>query len=268
MKKTVKIIMIIVFLLLLNSLILKQTQIFAALQNANLDSELKEINYEIINVYPHAIDAFTQGLVFHQGYLYESTGQYGSSSLRKTDYQSGEIIKSIQLEKNYFAEGITIFDNKIYQLSWRENTAFVYDLDFNLIKTFNYQGEGWGLTANENYLIMSDGSQFIYYRQADNFEIVKKIAITADGVPLQNINELQYLDGYLYANIWLEDYIVKIDPKKAQVKAYLDLKNIIDKDQYEHQLDVLNGIAYLEERGSFIVTGKLWPKSFEIVLID
>lgn len=174
MKKLIKISIITTMFFLISIFLASQMKVVNAIPVEKINSELKEINYQIIAVYPHASDAFTQGLIFHEGYLYESTGQYGSSSLRKTDYQSGEIIKSIQLDENYFGEGITIFANKIYQLSWRENKAFVYDLDFNLLKTFTYQGEGWGLTSNQDFLIMSDGSQYIYYRNPEDFEIVKK----------------------------------------------------------------------------------------------
>jgi glutamine cyclotransferase len=226
-----------------------------------------EISYRIVNTYPHAKDSFTQGLEYYEGYLYEGTGLYGRSSLRKVKLETGQVIKKINLDKEYFGEGITILNNKIYQLSWQNNTAFVYDLDFNLIKRFNYNGEGWGLCNNGQYLIMSNGSEFIYFRDPDSFKVIKIIKVVFNNQALKNINELEFIKGYIYANIWQKDIIVKINPSSGKVEAYLDLENILDKSKYDYNIDVLNGIAYLENNDSFLITGKFWPKIFEIKLL-
>jgi glutamine cyclotransferase len=226
-----------------------------------------EISYRIVNTYPHAKDSFTQGLEYYEGYLYEGTGLYGRSSLRKVKLETGQVIKIINLDKEYFGEGITILNNKIYQLSWQNNTAFVYDLDFNLIKRFNYNGEGWGLCNNGQYLIMSNGSEFIYFRDPDSFKVIKIIKVVFNNQALKNINELEFIKGYIYANIWQKDIIVKINPSSGKVEDYLDLENILDKSKYDYNIDVLNGIAYLENNDSFLITGKFWPKIFEIKLL-
>lgn len=232
------------------------------------ENTVYKINYRVVKTYPHDRNSFTQGLEFYNGYLYEGTGLYGRSSLQKIDLKTGEVLKKRNLDDKYFGEGITILNNKIYQLSWQNNTMFVYNLDFDLIKKVNYSGEGWGLTNDGENLIMSNGSEYIYYRDAKTFEITKKIQIAFDNEPLKNINELEYINGFIYANIWGKNIIVKISPDSAEVKAYLDLKNILDKIEYDYKLNVLNGIAYLEERDHLLVTGKLWPKIFEIKLIN
>ncbi|MFW5988103.1 MAG: glutaminyl-peptide cyclotransferase, partial [bacterium] len=203
------------------------------------------------------------GLEIYNEYLYEGTGLYGKSSLKKIEIESGKVLNEIDLNKEYFGEGITILDKKVYQLSWKENTAFVYDLDFNLINTFSYEGEGWGLTNNNQHLLMSNGSHYISFRSADTFKIIKKIEVKINKQKVKNLNELEYHNGYIYANIWQEDYIIKINADTGQVEAYLDLTGILKTD-YDGEIDVLNGIAYNPENKSFLVTGKLWPKIYEI----
>lgn len=229
--------------------------------------EVEELDYQLLNSYPHDPQAFTQGLEVYNGFLYEGTGLYGSSSLRKVEIKSGQVIKKIELEPEYFGEGITILNEKIYQLSWKEEKAFVYDLDFNLVQTFNYQGEGWGLANNGEQLIMSDGSEFIYFRDPNSFEITDKVAVTSGQNRIKNINELEYQDGYIYANIWQTDYIVKINPQTGKLRGLLDLSNILEIENPE-EIDVLNGIAFDPEEENFLVTGKLWPKLFRIEIID
>ncbi|MFW5686614.1 MAG: glutaminyl-peptide cyclotransferase [Halanaerobium sp.] len=225
--------------------------------------EINELNYQVVESYKHDPEAFTQGLEIYQNNLYEGTGRYGSSTLRKVDIESGEVLEKINLDSKYFGEGITILEDRIYQLSWKENTAFVYDLDFNLIRKFNYQGEGWGLANDGEYLIMSDGSEYLYFRDSKSFEIEKKVEVTAAEKKLKNINELEYHNGFLYANIWQTDYIVKINPESGNTVAYLDLSGIL-KSSYQGEVDVLNGIAYDPEEKNFLVTGKLWPKIYRI----
>lgn len=227
-------------------------------------SELKKLDYKVITQYPHDPNAFTQGLEIYEGELYEGTGLYGSSTLRRVDLKSGEIEKLIRLPEKYFGEGITIIDNKIYQLSWKENTAFVYDLRFNLLKEFNYQGEGWGLANDGQNLIMSNGSEYLYFRDRYTFAINREIRVHFKNKIVKNINELEYVDGFIYANIWQTDYIIKIKADNGEIISYLDLKDILDKEDYGDAIDVLNGIAYDQKNDHLLVTGKLWPKIFRI----
>ncbi|PUU90454.1 MAG: glutamine cyclotransferase, partial [Halanaerobium sp.] len=228
---------------------------------------LPELEYQVLASYNHDPKAFTQGLEIHKNYLYEGTGLYNRSSLRKVDIQSGSVLNKIKLDSKYFGEGITILNNRIYQLTWKEKTAFVYDLNFNLINKFNYQGEGWGLSNDGEFLIMSDGSEYLYYRNPETFELVKKITVKNKDQRLKNINELEYQGGYIYANIWQTDYIIKINAQSGAVKAYLDLSGILKTD-YQGEIDVLNGIAYDPEAENFLITGKLWPKIYRIKIID
>lgn len=229
--------------------------------------EIKKLDYQILESYEHDSQAFTQGLEIYKSHLYEGTGLYGRSSLRKVELESGQILKKINLDKKYFGEGITILDDKIYQLSWEENTAFVYDLDFNLIKSFNYQGEGWGLANDNQHLIMSNGSEYIFFRDPETFELIKKIEVKNGDQKIKNINELEYHAGFIYANIWQTDYIIKINAKTEKVAAYLDLKGIL-KTNYKGKIDVLNGIAYDPENNNFLITGKLWPKIYRIKIAE
>lgn len=241
-------------------LILFTTSIFAV----NF-AEINSLEYEILAEYKHDTEAFTQGLEIYNNFLYEGTGRYGESTLRKIDIQSGKILRKIHLDSKYFGEGITILNDKIYQLTWTENTAFVYDLNFNLLKKIEYQGEGWGLANNGQHLIMSNGSQYLFFRNPDTFEIIKKIKVEISEEKLTDINELEYLDGFIYANVWQKDYIIKIDAETGTVTAYIDLSNILE-EKYQEKVNVLNGIAYDAQNKSFLITGKLWPKIYRIKL--
>ena len=225
--------------------------------------EIKKLDYQILESYKHDPQAFTQGLEIYNSCLYEGTGLYGSSSLRKVELESGRILKKINLDEKYFGEGITILNDKIYQLSWKENTAFVYDLKFNLIKKFNYQGEGWGLANDGQSLIMSNGSEYLFFRNPKTFELIKKIKVEKGNQQIKNINELEYHAGFIYANIWQTDYIIKINAESGRVQAFLDLSGILKTD-YEGEINVLNGIAYDSENKNFLITGKLWPKIYRI----
>ena len=225
--------------------------------------KVKELDYQVLTSYHHDPDAFTQGLEIYNDNLYEGTGLYGRSSLRKVKIKNGKILEKISLDKKYFGEGITILNSKIYQLSWKENIAFVYDLNFNLIKTFDYQGEGWGLANNGQQLIMSNGSEYVYFRNPNTFKITKKEKIKVDNKVVKNLNELEYHNGFIYANIWQSDYILKINAENGKVEAYLDLTNILKTD-YNGKIGVLNGIAYDPKNNNFLITGKLWPKIYRI----
>ncbi len=229
----------------------------------------KNYTYEVINTYPHDSDAFTQGLVYNEGVMYESTGLYGKSSLRKVDYKTGKIIKIENLSNRNFAEGLTIHRNKLIQLTWLENIGFVYDLStFELIKTFNYTTEGWGITNDGKHLIMSDGTENLYYLDPETFQVVKTLTVTGINGPVINLNELEYIDDKIFANVWKTDYIVIINPLTGNVSGWINLSGLLSPEDKSASADVLNGIAYDELNDRLFVTGKKWPKLFEIKLIS
>ena len=224
--------------------------------------------YNITNTYPHDPTAFTQGLVFENGALYEGTGREGFSSIRKVDLTTGEILKSHKLSAKYFGEGITIFDNKIIQLTWRSNVGFVYDMNtFDLLEEFTYPTEGWGITHDGERLIMSDGTSTIYFLDPVTFDRVGSINVSENGTPIIFLNELEYIKGEIYANVWYTDSIVRIDPETGNVTGRINLTGLINPNNYAHNVNVLNGIAYDNENGRLFVTGKYWPKLFEIELV-
>ncbi len=225
------------------------------------------LNYEIIAIYPHDPEAFTQGLVWQDGFLYEGTGLYGSSSLRKVDLDTGKVVQYLDLSDQYFGEGITIFKDRIYQLTWKEKIGFIYHREtFQLIDTFSYPYEGWGITHNGTYLIISDGSPFIHFVDPFTRKEVKQLKVEYQNTPVYHINELEYIKGKIFANIWQTEKIAIIDPDSGKVINWLDLRGILDyvKVNAAGKIDVLNGIAYLQEKDSLLVTGKFWPKLFQI----
>ena len=224
--------------------------------------------YKIINVYPHDPNSFTQGLVYENGTLYEGTGLKGKSTLKRVDLLSGAPLQVHQLPKTIFGEGITIFQNKIIQLSWRSNVCFVYDKEtFQLLKQFNYPNEGWGITSDDKNLIMSDGSKTLTFLDPITFKKIKTIDVYSSQKRVKNLNELEYINGEIYANIWKSDFIVKINPSTGKVTGWIDLRNLLTQVERK-RTDVLNGIAYDNEKNRLFVTGKLWPKLFEIELIQ
>lgn len=222
-------------------------------------------SYSVINVYPHDTGAFTQGLVYKNGFLYESTGLYGRSSLRKVDPATGQIVKRVDIPKKYFAEGIAILNNRIYQLTWKSGTGFVYDLSsFKLLNTFSYNSEGWGITTDGKNLIISDGTSRLYFMDPSTFRIFRSINVTYNNSPLKNINELEYINDLIYANIWQTNYIAEIDPETGKTVNILDLENILKKNLIQDNVKVPNGIAYNYKTQTLYITGKLWPNLFEI----
>ncbi len=228
-----------------------------------------EYTYRIINTFPHDPDAFTQGLLIHQGQLYESTGQKGSSSLRRVDLSSGRIEEKVIVEDQYHAEGLAVYGGKLYQLTWEANSCFVYNLTtFEKLDTFTYPTEGWGLTTIGDSLAMTDGSANIYYKNPERFTELSKIQAYDDKGPIRKLNELEFINGKIYANIWQTDEIVIIDPKTGIVEGKINLEGIFDSRNYRRRLDVLNGIAYDQDQDKIYVTGKYWPKLFEIELIN
>ncbi len=222
---------------------------------------------EVVTSYPHDRTAFTQGLVIHEGRLFESTGLYGRSTLREVDLARGTIQRQVRLDRREFGEGITVYGGRIYQLTWANQRAYVYDLDtFEQVRRFSYRGEGWGLTNNGEHLIMSDGSAELRFLDPATFRESHRVTVTADGEPLPMLNELVYMDGRVYANVWLTTRVAIIEPVTGEVEAFLDLQPLIPHLGFEPRMDYEspNGIAYDETTGRFFATGKLWPLLFEI----
>jgi glutamine cyclotransferase len=232
--------------------------------------------YEIVNTYKHDPKAFTQGLVFHEGWLYESDGKYDNSSLRKVRLETGEVEKKRKLANEYFAEGMTILNGKIYQITWKERTCFVYDLNtFEPAGRFSYNFDGWGLTNDGTNLILSDGSHQIRFIDPSNFHVLRTINVfnPANNRPLFNLNELEFIKGEIWANIWHSEdqeilgksnYIARIDPKDGGILGWIDLNGISPEDVSRDPENTLNGIAYDQATDRIFVTGKNWKKLFEI----
>jgi len=227
--------------------------------------------YEVINEYPHDDEAFTQGFVYYNGYFYESTGQYGKSSLRKTEITTGKVLQKIDLDKQYFGEGMTIMDGKIYHLTWRKKVGFMYNLDsFELEKTFDYgqSKEGWGLTHNNDFLIKTDGSERMWFLNPGTFQEVSYIETYTNKRKAENLNELEYVKGKIYANLWQKNSILIVEPSNGAIEGIANLKGLQAKAGQEGDGNVLNGIAYDVENDRLYVTGKNWNKVFEIKLIE
>jgi len=228
----------------------------------------EEYTYKIKNVYKHDDRAYTQGLFYYKGFLYEATGLKGESTVRKVKPETGEILRSFAIPKDIFGEGISLYNNKIVQLSWEAGKGFVYDFDsFKQVDEFTYTGEGWGICTDGKYLFMTNGSSQVKVLEAQTYSVVKTFDVYDNEGPVRYLNELEYIDGYIYANIYQYENIVKFDPKTGKVAAYIDLSHILPMNDYKPNTDVLNGIAYDNENKRLFVTGKLWPKLFEIELI-
>ncbi len=233
-----------------------------------------QYTYEVVNVYPHDRAAFTQGLVIDGEVMYESTGRRGQSSLRLVDWQSGEVLQLHALPDQYFGEGLTLIDERLVQLTWQSHLGFVYDRDsFELLTTFEYPTEGWGITHDgtahqvASRLIMSDGTDTLYFLDPDHLHETGRVQVYDDSSPVDHLNELEYVKGEVYANVWLTDWIVTIDPESGQVTARIDLAGLLGPEDRQAPVDVLNGIAYDPVGDRLFVTGKLWPKMFEIDLV-
>lgn len=232
-----------------------------------LNEYIENWNVEIIKTIPHDDSAFTQGLVIHNNYLFESTGQYGKSSIRKIDINSGKIIKFMALDRSYFAEGIAIKNNNLVQLTWKNQQGFVYDLNtFELIESFSYEGEGWGITSNKNELIISNGSEIISFYNSESYEKIKDITVTENLNLIKGINELEYINNEIWANIWYKDSIARISPLTGNIIGWINLENLYPKEKRSPE-DVLNGIAYDINKNELFVTGKNWPYIFQIKII-
>lgn len=228
----------------------------------------KLYGYKVVNTYPHDTEAFTQGLYIEDGILYESTGLNGRSKVKKIDLKSGEVIKSRNMQDKFFGEGLTVVDDKIYQITWRTKTGFVYNKEsLEILRTFSYKTQGWGITYDGKYLIISDGSDTLYFMHPKNFVVVGTLEVYDDNGKVSKLNELEYIDGKIYANIWGEDLIAIINPKTGNVNSWIDLSGLLNEKDKKGKEDVLNGIAYDPDTKRLFVTGKFWPKIYEIEIV-
>jgi len=225
--------------------------------------------FRVVHVYPHDPNAFTQGLIYVDGHLYESTGRQGQSSLRMVEVESGRVLKKCDLPSEYFGEGLTDWGSTLVQLTWTSGKGFVYDRSsFKLLRTFDYQGEGWGLTHDEKSLILSDGTPTLRFLDPETFRVLRRLdVIDEHGQPVENLNELEFIRGEIFANIWHEDRIARISPRTGRVLGWVDMTGLRQQAGATGQEAVLNGIAYDAKTDRIFVTGKLWPRLFEIKIV-
>ena len=256
--------------LALQAVLLLIVMSFAAQGSSQFAEEdaIPVFGYQIVNVYPHSSLAFTQGLVYDEGVLYEGTGLYGRSTLRRVDLETGRILQQTNLESTLFGEGIALWKDRIIQLTWQSGLGLVYGKEnLTRIGNFSYQTEGWGITSDGKRLIMSDGTDILHILDPESFAETGQIKVTAKGAPLKGLNELEYIDGQIYANVWPTSLIAIISPESGEVNGIIDLQGILQENDIQvGKVDVLNGIAYDAREDRIFVTGKWWPKLFEIKL--
>jgi glutamine cyclotransferase len=223
-------------------------------------------SYSIVHTYPHDPDAFTQGLFYDKGVLFEGTGQEAGSGLREVTLETGKVIRQLNLEPSLFGEGITLYKDRIYQVTWQSKVGFVYDkATFNVINKIYYQTEGWGLTTIDDRIVMSDGSNILYFFEPEMFNVVSRIEVYDNKGKVDQLNELEYIKGEIWANIWQSDLIARIDPATGKVNSYIDLSSVYPvSERLKVNADVLNGIAYDAGNNRIFITGKRWPKLYEI----
>src|SRR5436190_5371329 len=229
----------------------------------------KSISYSIVNTYPHDTSSFTEGLLIYKGDMYESTGEYGTSRLIKADVKTGKALQSIDLDKKYFGEGIAIVNDTVYQLTFKEKVCFMYSLkDFKKLGEFNFNtksGEGWGMTTDGKNIIVTDGSSQLYYYEPGTFHLIKTQDVTDGGNLAFNLNEIEYINGYIYANQWQAPYVLKINPANGAIVSNADLTSMWDRIKaIDPKADVPNGIAYDSAAKKIYITGKWWPELYEI----
>ncbi len=227
----------------------------------------KVYGYRVVKEYPHDPDAFTQGLLFHQGHLYESVGRRGHSELRQVELETGQVLKRQSLEDAYFAEGLALHGEQFFQLTWQAGQAFIYNRELEPVKKLLYTTEGWGLTNLGDNLVMSNGSSELTVYQPQNFLIVRKISVHHQGQPIDRLNELEWVEGEIWANRWFDGYLVRISPETGEVLSFVDLRSLFDYTAHP-KADVVNGIAYDADTERLFVTGKFWPSLFQIELLD
>jgi glutaminyl-peptide cyclotransferase len=228
-----------------------------------------EYGYQVVHAYPHDREAFTQGLLYLDGFLYESTGLEFQSSIRKVRIETGEVVQRFNIPQQYFGEGIINWKDRLIELTYKTQVGFVYDLGtFKLQKQFEYPGEGWGLAQDGKRIIMSDGTHELRFWDPETLKETGRLSVTDDGQPVKNLNELEWIKGEIYANIWGTEKIARIDPASGKVVGWINLAGLLEPaDRKNSQPDVLNGIAYDAEHDRLFVTGKKWPKLFEIKLV-
>ena len=228
----------------------------------------EEFTFQVVNKFPHDPKAYTQGLVWLDGYFYETTGLFGQSTLRKVEPTTGKILKKVALDSEFFGEGMVIRDGKIYQVTWKNQTGFIYDLNtFSQIATFQYPGEGWGLAQNDQYLILSDGSNVLRYLDPSNLREVGRVNVFDGGSGVDQLNELEFVNGKVLANIYQTNRIAQIDPYSGKVTGWINLSGLLKPEERGRDTGVLNGIAYDAKSDRLFVTGKQWPFVFEIKLV-
>lgn len=245
----------------------RETPSQAAAAAASAPDAPERLKVKVLSTRPHDPEAFTQGLVLDGGTFYESTGLNGKSSLREVDPQTGKVKRKMDVPAEYFAEGLALVDGRLIQLTWKEEKAFVYDrADFKKVGEYRYDGEGWGLCFDGARLVMSDGSDRLTFRDPKTFAVQSIINVTLAGKPATELNELECVDGLIYANVWQTDDILRIDPKDGRVTAVIDASGLLTPEERQ-KTDVLNGIAWNPRTRTFLITGKLWPKMFEVELV-
>ena len=229
----------------------------------------KRYGFKVVHTYPHDPDAFTQGLFYDNGVLFEGTGQEAASSLREVELETGKVLRQHNLDGSLFGEGITLYGKRIYQVTWENKVGFVYEKStFNLINKIYYPTQGWGLTTINDRIIMSDGTNVLYFFEPEMFTVVSRIEVYDNKAKVDSLNELEYINGEIWANIWMSDRIAQIDPASGKVLGYIDLKGILNDPLTDTSVKVLNGIAFDKEQNRIFVTGKNWPKLFEIKVIE
>lgn len=235
----------------------------------NSDIKPAKFTFSVVRTYPHDREAFTQGLFYDNGVLYEGTGQESGSSLREVELQTGKVMRQHNLDPSLFGEGITLYKDRIYQVTWRNKVGFVYNRsDFRVLNRLYYQTEGWGLTTMGERLVMSDGSNILYFLDPESFTAVDRLEVYDDEKKVDQLNELEYINGEIWANIWMTDLIARIDPSSGRVNSYIDLWKLFpEAKRREVNADVLNGIAWDSSEGRIFVTGKRWPQLYEIKVI-
>ena len=243
--------------------------LIALVSTASARSATPVYGYRVVHVYPHDTSAYTEGLFYKDGYLYESTGEAGESTVRKVELETGKVLQRHDVPDAYFGEGIVDWNHELIQLTWKSELGFVYDLaSFKQQRTFRYPGEGWALTRDSKHLYMSDGSPVLRILDPDTLASTGSIMVTDNGEPVSNLNELEWVKGEIYANVWMTNRIARIDPATGHVTGWIDLSGLLDVSRLpDPGNDVLNGIAYDEQHDRLFVTGKRWPKLFEISLV-
>jgi glutaminyl-peptide cyclotransferase len=251
------------------SLLVGLTSVVLLTGAANSPPATQRYGYEVVRTYPHDSTAFTQGLFYLGGYLYESTGLVSHSSIRRVELRTGKVMQNTPIDAPYFGEGIVNWKDRVISLTWQHHMGWVFDLQKLTVRSeFHYAGEGWGLTQDGHRLIMSDGTSVLRLIDPETLQQTGEIHVTYDGKPVVNLNELEWIKGDIYANVWLTDWIVRIDPTSGRVVGIVDLSGLLSQsDRQQSNADVLNGIAYDREHDRLFVTGKKWPKLFEIRLV-